>query len=146
MTTVILYTVVTLVVAAALFALSVAVFGRSEVLPAVAPGHTLTRLPEGGATGEDIRALRFGMVARGYDMREVDWALEQAADEIDRLRARLGESAGGGGTRPVVEGERPTAPASSAEGPGDDGAAAAGSTAVGGARGGERTARRGRRR
>ena len=87
MLTVVIYVVVTLIVAAALFALSVVVFGRSELLPAVARGHTVTRLPAGPLTGSDLRAVRFGMSARGYTMAEVDWALEQAAAEIDRLRA-----------------------------------------------------------
>ena len=36
---------------------------------------------------------RFAMAPRGYTMSEVDWALEQAAGEIDRLRARLAEVA-----------------------------------------------------
>ena len=93
MLSVLVYTLVTLVVAAVLFALSVYVFGRSELLPELERGRTLTRLPEGGVTGQDIRALRFGMSARGYTMLEVDWALEQAAEEIDRLRALVGEDA-----------------------------------------------------
>ncbi|WP_010541411.1 DivIVA domain-containing protein [Dietzia alimentaria] len=92
MLTVIVYVVVTLVVAAALFALSVVVFGRSEVLPTVATGHTVTHLPEGPLAGEDLREVRFGMSARGYTMSEVDWTLEHAAAEIDRLRARLEEA------------------------------------------------------
>lgn len=98
MLTVIVYVVVTLIVAAALFALSVVVFGRSEVLPAVARGHTVTHLPEGPLAGGDLRAVRFGMSARGYTMSEVDWTLEQAAVEIDRLRARLEEAGLGPGT------------------------------------------------
>ena len=89
MLTVVVYVVVTLVVAAALFALSYVVFGRSEMLPAVEKGHTVTFLPEGPISGDDLRAVRFGMGARGYRMDEVDWALEQAAREIDDLRAQL---------------------------------------------------------
>lgn len=89
MLTVVVYVVVTLVVAAALYVLSVAVFGRSEVLPPVPRGHTLTSLPEGPLSGDDLRDVRFGMSPRGYTMSEVDWALEQAATEIDRLRSRL---------------------------------------------------------
>lgn len=92
MLTVVVYVVVTLVVAAALFVLSVVVFGRSEVLPAVARGHTLTHLPDAPPTGDDLRAVRLGMSARGYTMAEVDWTLDQAAREIDRLRALLGEA------------------------------------------------------
>lgn len=91
MLTIVVYVVVTLVVAAGLFGLSLVVFGRSEVLPPVARDHTVTHLPDGALTGDDLRSVRFGMSARGYTMAEVDWALEQAAVEIDRLRARLGE-------------------------------------------------------
>lgn len=87
MFTIVVYVLGTLIVAAALFGLSVVVFGRAELLPAVAAGHTLTRLPEGPITGSDLRAVRFRMSARGYTMAEVDWALEQAAAEIDRLRS-----------------------------------------------------------
>lgn len=89
MVTVVVYVVVTLVVAASLFALSVVVFGRSELLPAVEKGYTVTSLPEGPLTGDDLRDVRLGMSARGYTMSEVDWALEQAAREIDHLRALL---------------------------------------------------------
>lgn len=92
MLTVVVYVVVTLVVAAALFTLSVVVFGRSEILPAVDRDHTITFLPEGPIDGDDLRSVRFGMGVRGYRMAEVDWALEQAAREIDDLRARLGEA------------------------------------------------------
>lgn len=97
MLTIVVYVVVTLIVAAGLFALSVLVFGRSELLPPVEAGHTVTRLPQGPLSGDDIRAVRLGVSARGYTMAEVDWTLEQAASEIDRLRARLGETAVGHG-------------------------------------------------
>ena len=91
MLTVVVYVVVTFIVAAALFALSVVVFGRSELLPPVRKDHTITFLPAGPIDGEDLRSVRFSMGLRGYRMAEVDWALEQAAREIDVLRARLGE-------------------------------------------------------
>lgn len=97
MLTIVVYVVVTLIVAAGLFALSLLVFGRSELLPPVEAGHTVTRLPQRPLSGDDIRAVRLGVAARGYTMAEVDWTLEQAASEIDRLRARLGETAVGDG-------------------------------------------------
>lgn len=89
MLTVVVYVVATLVVAAALFALSVVVFGRGESLPPVDRSHTVTSLPAEQLAGDDLRGVRFGMGPRGYTMAEVDWVLEQAADEIDRLRAAL---------------------------------------------------------
>lgn len=110
MLTVVIYVVVTLIVAAALYALSIVVFGRSELLPAVERGHTVTALPEGSFSGDDLRSVRFGMSARGYTMSEVDWALEQAATEIDRLRARLAGDGNEGETSDEVDPER--APAS----------------------------------
>lgn len=107
MLTVIVYVLVTLIVAAALFALSIVVFGRAEMLPAVKKGHTITSLPAGPFTGDDLREVRFGVSARGYTMAEVDWALEQAASEIEHLRARLGEAGGDDSTSSEVGG--PTA-------------------------------------
>ena len=110
MLTVVVYVVVTLIVAVALFVLSAVVFGRSELLPAIPRGHTITALPDGAFSGNDLRAVRFGMSARGYTMSEVDWALEQAAGEIDRLRALLGEA---GTTPPAAHGvDRVSTPAS----------------------------------
>lgn len=109
MLTVVVYVVVTLVVAAALFALSLVVFGRSEVLPAVEKGHTITFLPEGPLGGDDLRGVQFGMSARGYTMSEVDWTLEQAAREIDHLRARLGEVDPSGGWTQESDGRPSTA-------------------------------------
>ncbi|UVE95784.1 DivIVA domain-containing protein [Dietzia sp. B32] len=115
MLTIVVYVVVTLIVAAGLFALSLVVFGRSEVLPPVARGHTVTSLPEGPLSGGDLRAVRFGMSARGYTMAEVDWALEQAAAEIDRLRSLSGEDpapgdgTGEGASRTGMDG-RPATP------------------------------------
>lgn len=105
MLTVLVYVLVTLIVAAGLFALSVVVFGRSEPLPPVARDHTVTFLPEGPLSGDDLRAVRFGMSARGYTMSEVDWALEQAAAEIDKLRARLGDDGPSAETGPRQGGD-----------------------------------------
>lgn len=109
MLTVVVYVVVTLVVAAALFALSVVVFGRSEMLPEVEKGHTITSLPEGPLTGDDLRAVQFGLSARGYTMAEVDWTLEQAAREIDDLRQRLREAETSGGRARQTDGRPATA-------------------------------------
>lgn len=110
MLTIVVYVVVTLVVAAALFALSVVIFGRGELLPAVSAGQTVTTLPRGSLTGEDLRSVRFAMAPRGYRMSEVDWALEEAAVEIDRLRTRLSEHEEAAGPSREVGGD--DAPAS----------------------------------
>lgn len=93
MTSVLIYFFVTIIVAVVLFVLAMFFFGRGESLPPVAKGETLTKLPTGDIDGQSVRDLRFGVRARGYDMEEVDWAIEQLAAEIERLR-------GDSGTRP----------------------------------------------
>ncbi|MGH3856317.1 MAG: DivIVA domain-containing protein [Pseudonocardiaceae bacterium] len=85
------YLIVAVVVAAVVFLIASLVFGRGEELAALPPDATPTWLPEGPLAGEDVRALRFSQVLRGYRMSEVDWVLEQAANELDALRARLAE-------------------------------------------------------
>lgn len=110
MLTIVVYVVVTLVVAVALFLLSVVVFGRGELLPPVPAGHTVTALPEGPLDGDDLRAVRFGMSPRGYTMAEVDWVLEQAAAEIERLHALHRHPERGPGASHGMDGD--SAPAS----------------------------------
>lgn len=87
MLSVFVYVVGTVVVAAIIFVVAVLFAGRGEPLPPVEADQTLTRLPKGALTGGDARDLRFGVRARGYDMAEVDWAIDQLGAEIDRLRA-----------------------------------------------------------
>lgn len=106
MLSVFVYVVGTVVVAAIIFVVAVLLAGRGEPLPPVEADQTLTRLPKGALTGDDARDLRFGVRARGYDMAEVDWAIEQLGAEIDRLRANgstsstaASESAGESATR-----------------------------------------------
>ncbi|WP_091450585.1 DivIVA domain-containing protein [Actinokineospora iranica] len=91
MTTVLIYLVVMVLVAAVVFLLASVVFGRGEELPALPPGASPTRLPGTGVTGDDLRDVRFQLVLRGYKMSEVDWVLRRASDEIDQLRARVAE-------------------------------------------------------
>lgn len=91
MTTVLLYLVVMMLVAAVVFLLVSVVFGRGEELPALPPGASPTRLPASDVTGDDLRAVRFQLVLRGYKMTEVDWVLRRVGDELDGLRARVAE-------------------------------------------------------
>ena len=81
------YLVVVIAVATVFFGIAAAVFGRGEELAPLPPGATPTRLPAGPIHGDDVRALRFQQVLRGYRMLEVDWVLERLADELDRVRA-----------------------------------------------------------
>jgi DivIVA domain-containing protein len=83
--TALIYLLVVGVVAAVVFGIAAAVFGRGEELAPLAPGATPTRLPAGEIGGDDVRELRFQQVVRGYRMAEVDWVLDRLADELDRL-------------------------------------------------------------
>ncbi|MEO7194593.1 MAG: DivIVA domain-containing protein [Pseudonocardiaceae bacterium] len=91
MGTVLSYLIVAVVVAAVVFLIASLAFGRGEELAALPPDATPTWLPEGPIAGEDVRALRFSQVLRGYRMSEVDWVLQQTANELDALRTRLAE-------------------------------------------------------
>jgi DivIVA domain-containing protein len=89
--TVLIYLIVAVVVAAVVFLIASLVFGRGEELAALPPDATPTWLPDGPIAGDDVRAIRFSQVLRGYRMSEVDWTLQRAADELDVLRARIAE-------------------------------------------------------
>jgi DivIVA domain-containing protein len=99
--TALIYLLIVVAVAAAVFGLAAAVFGRGEELAPLAPGATPTRLPVGEVDGDDVRVLRFPQVVRGYRMSDVDWVLDRLADELDRtgterdrLRTRVAELEG----------------------------------------------------
>jgi DivIVA domain-containing protein len=87
MGTALIYLLVVVAVAAAVFGLASAVFGRGEEMAPLAPGATPTRLPVGDVEGDHVRALRFQQVVRGYKMAEVDWVLDRLAAELDRVAA-----------------------------------------------------------
>lgn len=86
-----IYLIVAVVVGAVVFLIAALVFGRGEELAALPPDATPTWLPDGPITGDDVRAIRFSQVLRGYRMSEVDWTLQRAAEELDALRARVAE-------------------------------------------------------
>ena len=89
MTTVLQYLVIAAVIGLVVFGLAVFVFGRGEQLAPLSPRRSPTELPEKALSAEDVRKVRFAMAVRGYRMSDVDWALEQMADELDRLHARI---------------------------------------------------------
>jgi len=93
MGTALIYLLVVVAVAAAVFGLASAVFGRGEELAPLPPDATPTRLPVGDVGGDDVRALRFQQVVRGYKMAEVDWVLDRLAEEIERLTQERDELA-----------------------------------------------------
>ena len=85
------YLVVAAVVAVVVFLLASLVFGRGEELAPLPSDATPTWLPDGPIAGDDVRAVRFAQVLRGYRMTEVDWTLQRVAAELDELRARVAE-------------------------------------------------------
>lgn len=89
MVSALIYLVVAVVAAVVIFLLASMVFGRGEELEPLPPSATPTRLPAADVRGQDVRALRFQQVFRGYKADEVDWALERLAGEIDELRDRV---------------------------------------------------------
>jgi DivIVA domain-containing protein len=92
--TALIYLVVMILVAAVIYLLASAVFGRGEELPPLPPGASPTRLPAGELIGDDVRGVRFQQVLRGYKMSEVDWVLARLSTEIDELRAKLAQTEG----------------------------------------------------
>ncbi len=94
MTTALIYLVVMVLVAAVVYLLASAVFGRGEELAPLPPGASPTRLPADGATGDDVRSVRFQQAFRGYKMSEVDWVISRLGDEVDQLRSRIAELEG----------------------------------------------------
>ncbi|MCA1821336.1 MAG: DivIVA domain-containing protein, partial [Pseudonocardia sp.] len=83
MGTVLIYLIVAVVVAAVVFLIASLAFGRGEELAALPLDATPTWLPEGPIAGDDVRAIRFSQVLRGYRMSEVDWTLQRTADKLD---------------------------------------------------------------
>lgn len=89
MTLILMYLVVLILVSTVLFGIASFLFGRGESLPPLPRGTTATVLPSSGVTGEDVEAVRFTQVLRGYKTSEVDWVLDRLAAELDQLRAEL---------------------------------------------------------
>lgn len=101
-----LYVLIVGLVAALLFLVASAVFGRAEELGPLPEGTTETVLPAHDISGTDVRDLRFQQVFRGYKAGEVDWALARLAARIDELEAQLAQAHGESPQRP--EGAEPT--------------------------------------
>ncbi|MFI6868628.1 DivIVA domain-containing protein [Nocardia sp. NPDC050406] len=92
MLTLLLYVLIVGLVAALLFLVASAVFGRAEELGPLPEGTTATVLPVENIGGGDVRALRFQQVLRGYKAGEVDWALTRLAARIDELEWQLNQA------------------------------------------------------
>ena len=88
-TLILLYLLVLVLVAAVLFVIASAVFGRGEPLPPLPRATTATVLPASGVTGADVDAIKFTQTLRGYKTSEVDWVLDRLSSEIELLRGQL---------------------------------------------------------
>lgn len=95
------------VIAGVLFLIASFAFGRGEEMAPAPPDSTPVELPDDRpVAGEDVRALRLSVVARGYRMGEVDWVLEQLAvslEERDRELAELRSTAPATPVGPAAE-------------------------------------------
>ncbi len=89
MTLILMYLVVLILVATVLYGIASFLFGRGEELPPLPRATTATVLPASGITGQDVEAVKFTQVLRGYKTSEVDWVLERLGVELDQLRAEL---------------------------------------------------------
>ena len=82
---------VVLAVAAILFGASVVATQEKDVLVEVLPDDADVELPTGRMVAEDLRAVRFAMVLRGYRMDEVDRVLERLGEELAARDQRIAD-------------------------------------------------------
>ena len=79
-----------LLVGGLLFLGASVLLGRGETQPPAELDRSPVELPDDRpVTGDDVRALRLSVTARGYRMTEVDWLLEQFATALDERDAEL---------------------------------------------------------
>ena len=86
---VLLYLLVLVLVAAVLFVIAGALFGRGEPLPPLPHATTATVLPASGVRAADVEAVKFRQTLRGYKTSEVDWVLDRLGREIELLRGEV---------------------------------------------------------
>ena len=66
---------------------AVAGSGRFGEMPPPVHDAPVVTLPDREVTGEDLRAVQFAVVARGYSMAQVDELLDRVAGQLDSGRA-----------------------------------------------------------
>ena len=104
----VLCAVVIVIIGAAVMASS----GRFGAVPPVVDDRPAPDLPDHPLGPDDVRAVRFDVVARGYSMAQVDALLARLAVEMQMPREGAGEM-----QMPREEaGEVPEAPAEGSEG------------------------------
>lgn len=63
---------------------AVAASGRLGELPPTVTSTPVAHVPTGHLQGDDLRAVRFQVVAGGYSMQQVDELLDRLARQLDR--------------------------------------------------------------
>lgn len=61
---------------------AVAATGRLGEMPGTVTDMPQPHVPDGVLTGDDLRALRFAVVPRGYSMQQVDELLDRLAEQL----------------------------------------------------------------
>lgn len=97
MVTFVVFVVALVVVGGLLFLGAALLLGRGETQAPAELDRSPVELPDDRpVSGDDVRALRVSVTARGYRMTEVDWLLDQLAQTLDerdveiaRLQAEL---------------------------------------------------------
>ncbi|HUR13024.1 MAG TPA: DivIVA domain-containing protein [Mycobacteriales bacterium] len=87
----VLIVLVVLAVAAVLFFAAVVATQDTAVLADAPPDGPDVELPAGRVVAEDLRAVRFGMVVRGYRMSEVDDVLVRLGEELAERDSRIAD-------------------------------------------------------
>jgi DivIVA domain-containing protein len=64
---------------------------KGDVLADAPPDDADVELPTGRIVSEDLRVVRFGMVLRGYRMREVDEVLDRLAEQLAERDERVAD-------------------------------------------------------
>ena len=67
---------------------AVAASGRLGELPATVTDTPRPHIPPGQLSGDELRGLRFAVVARGYSMQQVDELLDRLSRQLDGEDAR----------------------------------------------------------
>jgi DivIVA domain-containing protein len=62
---------------------ALAATGRLGELPTTVTDMPQPHVPDGDLSGDDLRGLRFSVVARGYSMQQVDELLDRVAGQLD---------------------------------------------------------------
>lgn len=71
--------------------------GRFGEVPAVVDDRPVPDLPVGELSGEDLRSVRFDVVARGYSMTQVDELIDRLSTQIEVSSGQSATGDGGSG-------------------------------------------------